>query len=224
MIIKKIFIFLIYVFLFSCSDTQKSYDENYDNYKSSRSVISGETCAQNCIWSSWAVTHGAQQPQKECETGYCACVVIGDIWQQCSIEDININKDTSVAKESLYDEYKGALLADKAYLIASNRNTVGACYAAVADAIDVIIAVFLYGRHAYEAANQLANSQWFYEIHEYNLNNLPLGAVVVWAKGNSRSGHISISIGNGMEASDHIARQMINHYGGGKERVFLPKK
>jgi len=219
--IKKFFIFLICICLFSCSDTQIEFDENYDEYKSLKTVASGEICAPNCIWSSWAVSHGAQDAEQACGAGYCACVVNGNIWQSCTVE--NVNNISNENTQYSYNEYKGRLLADKAYSIAYNRNTVGRCYAAVADAIDNVIAVFLYGQHAYEAANQLANSIWFYEIYDYNLNNLPKGAVVVWAKGTSRSGHISVSLGPGREASDHIAPQMMSHYGGGKLRVFLPK-
>jgi len=220
--IQNFFLFLFYILLFSCTDSKTINDEYYDEYKSIKTVTPGEYCAPSCVWSSWAVTHGAQDAEYACGSGYCACVVNGNIWQSCTLENV-VNNIWNENTQYFYNEYKGRLLADKAYSIAYNRNTVGRCYAAVADAIDSTIAVFLYGQHAYEAANQLGNSRWFYEIYDYNLNNLPPGAVVVWAKGNSRSGHISVSLGAGREASDHIAPQMINHYGGGKERVFLPK-
>ena len=51
----------------------------------------------------------------------------------------------------------------------------------------------------------------------------PAGAIVVWGKGTSTSGHISIAQGNGMETSDFVGNQMTYHYGGAPARVFLPK-
>ena len=45
----------------------------------------------------------------------------------------------------------------------------------------------------------------------------------MWGKGTSRSGHISVSLGDGREASDHIAQQMTYHYGGAPARIFYPK-
>ena len=52
---------------------------------------------------------------------------------------------------------------------------------------------------------------------------LPAGAIVVWGKGTSKSGHISVAQGNGMETSDFVGNQMTYHYGGAPARVFLPK-
>lgn len=225
MIKRNIFLILL-INLFSCSDQnitdqQLNEDLNYKSYN--EIVIPGEYCANSCIWSKLAVSSGAQDAQMQCENSYCACVKKGNIWQSCQVDNITQDNISANNQSYSYNEYKGRLLADKAYSIAYYRNTTGRCYAAVADAIDTTIAIFLYGMHAYEAADQLANSTYFYEIYNYNLTTLPKGAVVVWAKGTSTSGHISVSLGNGLEASDHIAQQMINHYGGGKSRVFLPR-
>ncbi|MBF2053907.1 MAG: peptidoglycan-binding protein [Candidatus Sericytochromatia bacterium] len=118
----------------------------------------------------------------------------------------------------------GRKLASIARSIAQSRNTVGHCYEGVAQAIDRIVPPFLSGGHAYMAAPQLAAHPRFKEIPALkNMNSLPEGAVVVWGKGSSRSGHISIAIGKGQEASDHIAPQMQSHYGGARARVFLPQ-
>jgi len=103
---------------------------------------------------------------------------------------------------------------------------VGRCYEFVANAIDSQVKRFLSGGHAYMAAPQLARSPHFQEVRASGseLRNLPAGAVVVWAKGHSDSGHISIADGRGNEISDHIGPQMTRHYGGGAPRVFVPTK
>jgi peptidoglycan hydrolase-like protein with peptidoglycan-binding domain len=114
-------------------------------------------------------------------------------------------------------------IANTARSMAEARGTVGQCYNAVANAIESHIKPFLSGGHAYMAANQFANHPRFREIPvPANMNQLPVGAVVVWGQGNSESGHISVHLGQGQEASDHVATQMQNHYGGAKPRIFLP--
>lgn len=105
-----------------------------------------------------------------------------------------------------------------------SRYSTRRCYEYVANAVDRVIGKFLYGGHAYMAASQLAaRKDLFTEVPATGLSSLPAGAIVVWARGNTESGHISISLGDGQESSDHIAAQMPSHYGGGSARVFLPK-
>lgn len=114
-------------------------------------------------------------------------------------------------------------IAASAKAIAHSRDTVGACYNAVAEAIEAHVPEFLYGNHAWMAAAQLAAHPHFREMPApADMNQLPVGAVVVWAKGSSPSGHISVYLGQGQEASDHIAPQMQSHYGGGSARIFVP--
>jgi hypothetical protein len=98
------------------------------------------------------------------------------------------------------------------------------CYNYVARAIHAYLHPFLTGLHAYMAAPQLASSGFFKEVKVSSdaLPHLPVGAVVVWDKGTSRSGHISIADGKGNEISDHVSPQMLAHYGGAGHRVFLP--
>jgi hypothetical protein len=98
------------------------------------------------------------------------------------------------------------------------------CYRFVAEAIHAFTDPFLVGYHAYMAADYLAKSRSFHEIFPSvkALEKLPAGAIVVWGKGNSRSGHISIADGQGNEISDHIRPQMLSHYGGASFRAFLP--
>lgn len=119
----------------------------------------------------------------------------------------------------------GQAVATSARQTAVARNTVGQCYAAVSDSLDRKIKPFLTGLSAYMAAPQLAKHPNFVEmkgVSATDLNKLPPGAVVVWGKGQSKHGHISVALGNGKEASDHVAPQMLSHYGGGKPRVFVP--
>ena len=122
-----------------------------------------------------------------------------------------------------YNNELGQAIASDAAREARGRQTVGWCYNAVADTIDRQTEPFLRGSHAYQSADQLARrTDLFREAPATNLDKLPAGAVVVWGKGTSRSGHISIALGDGREASDHIAPQMMRHYGGAPARVFLP--
>ena len=106
-----------------------------------------------------------------------------------------------------------------------SRNTTGDCYAAVADAVDAEVGRFLYGGSAYMAADQLAAHPRFKEINvaASQLRDLPAGAVVVWGKtGASPHGHISIALGDGREASDHVDVQRTQLRGYTNVRVFMP--
>lgn len=122
-----------------------------------------------------------------------------------------------------FDAGLGSSLASYARTQASGGT--GYCYQAVAQDIHGFMPAFLTGMHAYQAADQLAASPRFREVglSAQQLPSLPAGAVVVWDKGQSESGHISIADGQGNEISDHIAPQMTAHYGGGGFRVFLPR-
>lgn len=122
-----------------------------------------------------------------------------------------------------YDPALGERLAQYARRRMSGYQ--GSCYRYVALAIHANTESFLKGYHAYMAADYLASSRYFSEINLTDVNaleELPAGAVVVWGKGNSRSGHISIADGSGNEISDHMRPQMLSHYGGASARVFLP--
>ena len=76
------------------------------------------------------------------------------------------------------------------------------------------------------AADQLKNSGKYTEhsVAASQLPSLPAGAIVVWRKtAASPHGHISVALGNGKEASDHIANQMTSLRGDTGFRVFMPK-
>jgi len=71
----------------------------------------------------------------------------------------------------------------------------------------------------------LAGESRFREIKngsDAQLGKLPPGAIVVfegYAGGRSKHGHIFVTLGNGLEASDHIQR-IATH---GVQRVFVPR-
>jgi hypothetical protein len=227
---KNILTLFILALNFSCADIV-SYNSDHAEFQE-KSYL-GNECASGCVWSSWAVKMGVQNPTNVCSGEDCACVVIGDIYTSCEEEyyyeeeviETTTTTTTTTTVESYdeYNSYKGNRIADEAYYEASRRGTSGWCYNAVADAVERITGPFLWGSHAYQAADQFASSPHFFEVWSYSIYNLPAGAVVVWGKGTSRSGHISVSLGDGREASDHIAQQMTYHYGGAPARVFYPK-
>lgn len=195
----------------------------------------GQSCGNGCIWSTMAVSYGAQYEEARCEGEACACVVSGDIWSSCAAPTDTNNGggaqpgDTNTAPPSQpntpqgYNASVGNRIADAARSIATRRNTVGYCYSAAADAIESVTGPFLWGSSAYMAADQLAGNSWFTEVSVSDLRTLPAGAVVVWGRGSSEHGHISIALGDGREASDHIDYQMTYHYGGAPARVFYPR-
>ena len=221
----------------------------------------GSSCGAGCVWSSFAVSMGAQPTEAQCDAGDCACVKDGDVWTACNAD----TETTSTPYEepdtddpyaaayaasdyaeseaqaeapytpppaaepaasnnpNSYNATVGNRLADAAYREAMSRQTVGWCYAAVADAVERITGPFLWGSSAYMAADQLSNSSWFFEVSVSDLRQLPAGAVVVWGKGSSPHGHISVALGDGREASDHVTSQMLHHYGGAGARIFYPQ-
>lgn len=197
------------------------------HHTGSTSASLGGSCAPGCIWSSYAVQMGAQSAEATCGSSSCACVVEGDIWSSCSASSNSSSQPSNPTQPATsnpnYNASLGNQLADAAYRIAVARNTVGYCYNAAADAIESVVGRFLWGASAYMAADQLAAHSRFFEVSVSDLRSLPAGAVVVWGRGNSAHGHISIALGNGQEASDHVTSQMTYHYGGGRARIFYPR-
>ena len=139
-------------------------------------------------------------------------------------KEIEPQQKEAAAREG-YDAALGRVLARaSAGLSGGNPRARGRCYARVADAVDAVVGRFLAGEHAYMAASQLAaRKDLFTETSASNLGGLPAGAIVVWGKGTSDSGHISVALGDGRESSDFVGAQMTRHYGGAGARVFLPK-
>lgn len=83
------------------------------------------------------------------------------------------------------------------------------------------------GASAYMAGDQMARSDKFHEVQGLRANQLPElppGAVVVWDRSPGHPhGHISISLGDGREASD-VIRKQATKVGTGSFRVFLPNQ
>lgn len=101
------------------------------------------------------------------------------------------------------------------------------CYRYVKQGVRTALGVSLTGVHAYQAAEQLANSPCFKEIggprKSFRPEEAPRGAVVVWqASKKYPSGHIFVSMGKGQEVSDRI-RPMATQYGS-VARIFLPQE
>lgn len=214
---------LPFLLLLSCADVSDTHRGG--NGAVEKSLL-GNYCAPGCVWSSYAVAMGVQKLTHYCDGQGCHCVADGDIYSSCSLDNTSPQEEENVQHSAWSNEYnnvKGNKIADEAFYEASRRGTYGWCYNAVADAVERVTGRFLWGSHAYQAAEQFATSPHFYEVFDYNIRYLPAGAIVVWGKGSSRSGHISVSLGDGREASDHIASQMTYHYGGAPSRVFYPK-
>lgn len=117
----------------------------------------------------------------------------------------------------------GRTLAAAAEKEAKAEGTTGWCYRGVSRALKSI-GVSATGESAYMAADQLARNPKFREVKVSNdkLSSLPPGAVVVWNKGPGHPhGHISVALGDGREASDHIQKQ-ISNMSGCTQRVFMP--
>ena len=234
------------------NNNAESNNNNGSSNNTPSVVEAGTSCGSGCIWSAQAVEAGAQYPEAQCGYGSCACVVQGDIWTACGAgsneqnqwgqnsptdnpPEQNQNNGQSQAEPSnnqqssqygaSYNATLGNRLAAEAIAEANRTNTVGWCYTHVANVVDRVVERFLTGEDAYMAADQLARHPRFNEISTSNLTTLPAGAIVVWGRGNTantESGHIAIALGDGREASDHIAQQMTYHPGGGGARIFLP--
>ena len=119
-----------------------------------------------------------------------------------------------------YDAAFGQSIASDAASEARRRGTTGNCYNAVADVIDRKAGKFLTGMHAYMAADQLAaRKQDFREVPPNDLGNLPAGAVGLGS--NSRSGHVSIALGDGRGERSHRPADE-GHCRGAPARIFIP--
>lgn len=99
------------------------------------------------------------------------------------------------------------------------NGTVGWCYREVADTLDKF-GIHLSGASAYMAAPQLAKNKHFEEVSARG--ELQKGTVLVFGPSDGHPhGHITVYLGNGMEASDHVQKLVnFNAYGG--VRAFKP--
>lgn len=140
----------------------------------------------------------------------------------CEVGPATLQALFKAARSKPYDPNMGHKLVEYARAHISGGSY--QCYFYVARTIHSFFHPFLEGMHAYMAADYLAGNPDFKELKvpASKLGSLPAGAIVVWDKGHSVSGHISIADGKGNEISDHISPQMLSHYGGAGARVFLP--
>ena len=129
----------------------------------------------------------------------------------------------------------GQQVAAAAERSARSLNSVGACALGVNNALT---SLGVPGRgHAFQKAEQLARNPRFREVNVSggDLRNLPAGAVVVWGRSGAKPyGHVSVALGGGREASDHLQNQITGgrygtDFGNGPDpqgrqcRVFLPR-
>jgi hypothetical protein len=140
-----------------------------------------------------------------------------------TLSSLQVKQSYPVAKAST--SVVGYKIAVSAKTVAGKMNTSGECYTGVATALEKSTGTTLYGKSAYMAADQLAKNSKFKQVKvdSNELTKLPPGAVVVWGKtAKSPNGHISVALGNGLEASDHIQKQIQALRGYTNYKVFLP--
>jgi hypothetical protein len=119
---------------------------------------------------------------------------------------------------------KARRLAESARRMAQSMNTRGWCARGVNRAMAAAGLGTSPLPSAYMYAKRLEGDSRFREIKNVSdaqLRRLPPGAIVVYdaSGGRTRHGHIMVTIGNGLEASDHIARVSTH----GRQRVFVPR-
>jgi hypothetical protein len=118
----------------------------------------------------------------------------------------------------------GQQIAQSAYQTASGMNSSGWCAKGVRKALEAIGINGIGAASAYMIADQLAGNPKFREVQctREQLKSLPPGAIVVWGQtAEHPHGHISVALGDGREASDHVQGQ-ITGMAGSTLRVFLP--
>jgi len=130
-----------------------------------------------------------------------------------------------------YDPVFGGKAAQMARQTAAAMNTVNRCAEGFEISFKKMTGIAITG-HAYQVKQQMDRNKLYRQVQvtDEEMKNLPPGYVVVHDRNLSytgpglggKYGHVSMSLGNGMEASDHIQKQMVNHYAGGKRYVYMP--
>ncbi len=117
----------------------------------------------------------------------------------------------------------GKRFAAEAEKTARRINTPGLCLKGVNDTMQAMGMPVQREASAYMALDNFRNNKRFQEVKvsKDQLKSLPAGAVVIWDKGSGLPhGHISVSLGNGREASSTVRDQLrlsTNFH------VFVPK-
>lgn len=150
-----------------------------------------------------------------------------------NLENNSIKYDYGVGAKTMYNSQVGEQLANAAHIV---DGTGGWCLRGVTKTLNR--AFGLQGENytasrasaAADAADFLAGDKEGWEVFSQHfmedtlatredLDNLPAGAVVIWDRSVGPYGHISVSLGNGLESSDHIQSQAKWE---GNFRVFYP--
>lgn len=150
-----------------------------------------------------------------------------------NLENKSIKYDYGVGAKTMYNSKVGEQLANAAHIV---DGTGGWCLRGVTKTLNR--AFVLQGENytasrasaAADAADFLAGDKEGWEVFSQHfmedtlatredLDNLPAGAVVIWDRSVGPYGHISVSLGNGLESSDHIQSQAKWN---GNFRVFYP--
>ena len=143
-----------------------------------------------------------------------------------------VNKTTNYINSTASDKSVGEVsatengnkLAQIANQTAKQMGSSGWCLKGVNNSLEKMYGFRLSYNSAYMAIPALDKmTDKFTKVNatKADLDKLPAGAVVVWeADGDNPHGHISISLGNGYEASDHVAKQYKNI--SEKFHVYIP--
>lgn len=131
--------------------------------------------------------------------------------------------------KNVYNPSLGNKLANIANRNASEMNSRHSCLKGVRTALNQMSLVNgKMGGSAYQAAQILSNHKNFKEVQvdTKDLKNLPAGCVIVWdrnyvgTKTSDIHGHIAVTLGDGREASDHVANK--TYILNSNHRVFVP--
>lgn len=151
---------------------------------------------------------------------------------EVKLKDAEASEERSkFLKENTYKAglgLSGEELAEIARTTGGAQGTTGWCLRGVNDTLEKAYGFRLSYNSAYQAIGEMQNKEGFEDVTDQyttdqDLANLPAGAMVIWENGNGHPhGHISISLGNGQEASDHIQAQTTKSRYGTKYHVFMP--
>lgn len=137
----------------------------------------------------------------------------------------SINTNNNIEElDAVYNPEVSGNLARKAMQVANAENTKGWCARGVNDTLQAVglSEGEIRSASAYQCADKLANSNNFKEVRvsKSDLKNLPAGCIICWDRNQQHQhGHITITLGNGKEASDHVT-DLIDL--GTDFRVFVP--
>lgn len=129
--------------------------------------------------------------------------------------------------------YNGDLPSDERFAqiaknMATSMGSTGLCLRGVNRSVQQAYGFALNQNSAYQAIPVMQGKSDFEEVtsqykSDNDLKNLPAGAIVIWENSSAHPhGHISVALGNGQEASDHVQNQITNY--GTQYHVFVKKK